>query len=184
MSTKYVLHGGSAQHINLENDLFFKEILKDTKNEVNILLVEFAGTLERTPLNIQIDRSQFERNKGNKKLSFVVAEPQFFPEQIKHADVIYIGGGTTVRLMETLNKYNNLKEFFSGKIVAGESAGANCLSSYCYSKSGGGVIKCLGLLPIKMISHYDGEHKEDIEAISEKLEILLLPNYQYKIFNN
>ncbi len=183
MTTKYILHGGFAQHINLHNYNFFKEILKDTKNEVKILLVELAHMPERYVINAEKDKSQFVCVQGEKKLLFEVADFHTFQDQIKSSDVIYISGGTTVRLMETLQHFPNLKELFSGKIVVGESAGANCLAAYCYSKSGGGVMKGLGLVPVKMIPHYIGEHAEKLTAIPEKLEILFLKNYQFKVFN-
>lgn len=182
MSIKYILHGGGAQHVNSDNDTFFAEIIKDATGEVKILLVEFAGGTEKTALNAKVDMSQFERVRGGKNLTFDVAEEHSFLKQIKKADIVYVGGGTTVRLLEVLAKFPNLGEYFSGKIVAGESAGANCLSTYCYSKSGGGVVHGLGLVPVKMIPHYDGEYKEELEALPEKLDMLLLSNYQYKVF--
>lgn len=83
-----------------------------------------------------------------------------------------------------LKKFDfDFKKAFTGKTVAGESAGANCLSTFCYSKSGGGIIKGLGLVPVKMIPHYNNEHKKELYTITDNLETLLLPNYQFKVFN-
>lgn len=183
MTTKYILHGGFAQEINSDNDLFFDEILKNTKESLEILLVEFAHSEERWEINLEKDKNQFERVKRDKELKYVLAREDIFIEQIKNADVIYISGGTTVRLLEKLDKFPNLKEHFLGKVVAGESAGANVLSTYCYSKSGGGVIKGLGTLPLKLIVHYIGEHKDVLSEVPENLEVLLLPNHKYKVFN-
>jgi len=182
MQTKYILHGGSAQHANSENDKFFKEILKDTGNAVKVLLVHFAGTSERAELNKEIDTAQFERVKGDKKLTFQIASEKTFYVQIAWADVVYFGGGTTVKLLEALQQFEGLKEKFTDKIVAGESAGANFLSTYCYSKSGGGVIKGLGILPIKFIPHFESKHKEKLNRISGNLETLTLTNYQFKVY--
>ena len=99
--------------------------------------MEFAGGEERTSSNIKVDKSQFERVKGNKKLIFDVAKERSFLKQIEKADVIYIGGG---------------------------------------------VVKGLGLVPVKIIPHYDGVHEEEFEGLSKGLESLFLPSYQYKIF--
>jgi peptidase E len=181
--TKYILHGGNAQTPNSENDLFYSEILKDTPNEVKILLVHFAGTTEKSEINKERDTSQFNRIKQDKILTFEIADESKFIDQIHNADVIYFGGGTTPQLLSVLKKYTNLKEALEGKIIAGESAGANFLASYCYTKSGGGVVKGLGILPIKIIPHYSGEHKEDLEVIPDDLEIVLLGNYQFKVYN-
>lgn len=182
MRTKYILHGGSAQHTNAKNDIFFKEILKGTKDGVKVLLVHFAGTPERAMLNKEIDTAQFERAKGDKTLTIRIASEKTFYDQIAWADVIYFGGGTTVKLLKTLQQFDGLKEKFAGKIIAGESAGANFLSTYCFSKSGGGVVKGSGILPIKFITHFDGEHKEELENMSEDLETVTLENYHYKVF--
>jgi cyanophycinase-like exopeptidase len=182
MKTKYILHGGSAQHTNAENDKFFKEIFKGTGNTVKILLVHFAGTPERAEKNKKIDTAQFERVKGDKLLTFQIAFESTFYDQIAWADVVYFGGGTTVRLLEALQHFKGLKDKFAGKIIAGESAGANILTAYCYSKSGGGVIKGLGILPIKFMPHFNGEQKEKLEEIPAKLAIVTLENYQFKVF--
>ncbi|TSC88123.1 MAG: Uncharacterized protein G01um101416_146 [Microgenomates group bacterium Gr01-1014_16] len=182
MKTKYILHGGNAQHINSENDKFFAEILKDAKDRVKILLVEFAGRNEKIDLNYQTDKSQFERVAGDKELIFRVATELDFIEQVKKSDVIYFGGGTTIRLMDKLKEYKNLGDLFSGKIVAGESAGANSLSTYCYSKSGGGVIQGLGLVTVKTIPHYTKGMETVFRDITSDIESLLLPNYKFKVF--
>lgn len=185
MKTKYILHGGSAQHINEENDKFFKEILKETSDNLNILLVHFAGSPERAELNKQIDTEHFVRVKGGKKLHFEIAEEDTFLNQIKKADIVYFGGRTTVKLLETLKKYHNLEKYFLGKVIAGESAGSNFLCTYCYSKSGGGVVRCLGILPLKMIPHYEDKnkkYKKELENIGKDVEFLALSNYQFKVF--
>ena len=182
MRTKYILHGGSAQHLNENNDLFYKEILSNTPKKAKILLVHFAGTKEREEINYQRDTSQFLKNKGSKELTFKVAEKGRFLEQVKNADVIYFGGGTTVNLMNALSKFKGLEETLRGKIVAGESAGANSLCQYCYSKSGGGVIKCLGIVPVFMFPHHDKSNEVDLSSVPPNLEKVFLSNYQFKIF--
>lgn len=182
MKTKYILHGGNAQHVNAENDKFFAEILKDTKNRVQILLVELGHRDESTNLHFQTDKSQFMRVGENKELLFELATPINFIEQIKKSDIIYFGGGTTIRLMDKLKKYKNLDSLLSGKIVAGESTGANSLSAYCYSKSGGGVIQCLGIVPVKTIPHYEEGMESHFKDIYPEIESLFLPEYKFKVF--
>lgn len=184
MKTTHILHGGSAQHINSENDLFFREILKTTSNNPQILLVHFGSSPERLDLNKERDTNQFLRNKGDKELIFTEAEEGTFIEQISQSDVIYLGGGTTGQLLSALRAYPDLADSLKGKIVAGESAGANVQATYCYSKSGGGIIKGLGMLPIFMYPHYEkgGEKEIDLTQIPNSLEKLFLGNYQFKVF--
>jgi peptidase E len=184
MKTTYILHGGSAQHINSENDRFFREILRKTSNNVQVLLVHFASPPEKIDANKEKDTNQFLRNKGDKKIVFTEAEKEKFLQQINQADIVYLGGGTTVNLMNALGKYPNLAAVFKGKIIAGESAGANVQATYCYSKSGGGVVKGLGILPLFMYPHYEkgGEKEIDLTQIPSHLKKLFLANYQFRTF--
>ncbi len=184
MKTTHILHGGSAQHINSENDVFFREILKKTSSKPRILLVHFASPPERLELNKEKDTHQFLRNKGDKELIFTEAEEGKFIEQINQSDVIYLGGGTTGQFLTKLRAYPDLADSFKGKIVAGESAGANVQATYCYSKSVSGIIKGLGLLPVFMYPHYEkGREKEiDLTQIPDPLEKLFLANYQFRVF--
>lgn len=179
MTTKYVLHGGAAQHDHSKNDFFFEEVLKDTFDIVKILLVEFAGRKAREKLNLQIDSNHFTKVKGNKILEFEKATLKNFLSQIKNNDVIYFGGGTTIKLLKSTNKYKDLGTSFENKIIAGESAGMNFLAKYCYSKSGGGVIKCLGVLPIKTYPHWDGIKNKELENTEPKLKTVYLKEYQF-----
>ncbi len=181
MQTKYILHGGSAQHVNEANDKFFAEILKGSGDRARVLLVEFAGGDENEDKNVGRDRSQFERVRGSREIIYEVADKDKFLEQVKEADVVYLGGGTTIRLMEELKNYSNLKDAFSGKVIAGESAGANIMSVYCFSKSGGGVMKGLGLVPVKMFPHYKDQNATELETVASELETYLLPNYHYRV---
>ena len=180
--TKYILHGGNAQEPCSDNNNFFIEILKDTKMNTKILLVHFAGRPEKAILNKAKDIDQFKRVQGDKILEFEVADEQSFLEKIKRNDIIYLGGGTTVRLLETLRKFPNLKNIFKGKIIAGESAGANALATYCYSKSAGGVFQGLGILPIKVIPHYETNLNKVLDSIGSNLEEVFLPEYKFRVF--
>lgn len=183
MKTTYILHGGSAQHVNTKNDMFFKEILDRTGlDNIKILLVHFAGLSERAKQNKERDSAQFERNKDNKKTTIQIATKKEFIKQLSWADVVYFGGGTTVKLLKEIKGYKNLKKYLEGKVVAGESAGANFLATLCYSKSGGGMIKGLGILPVFVYPHFEKDSTLPDLEIPNSLERLLLANYEYKIF--
>lgn len=183
MSTKYILHGGSAQKVSSDNEKFFQEILKDTKNDLKILLVHFAIDSDKSEINKERDIFQFNNIKENKNISFEVATKDNFISQIINSDIIYFSGGvSTQKLLENLNQYQNLDIMFKDKIVTGESAGANILSTYCYSPASKSVLQGLGIVPVITVPHYQPGDEEKLVNLPKDLEILLLPNYQYKVF--
>lgn len=182
MKTKFILHGGFAGKPNSDNDKFFMEILKDAPRKAKVLLVYFAKDKNEYKRMLGDDSLQFHSNKDNKEISLEIAEENSLGSQIKNSDIIYLHGGKTSKLLETLKKYPNFKELIKGKIVAGESAGAYALSSCFYSKSEGGVFKGLGLVPVKTICHYTGENKEKLDECPKNLETLLLADYGFKVF--
>lgn len=172
-----------AHHNNPQNDLFFKEILNSiSKSEITVLLIYFAKEPDRIPINKAEDIEAFNRNKGDKNVIFNEANEATFIDQVKKADIVYMHGGNTLKLLDTLKKFPNLRELFQGKVVAGESAGSYVLSTYFYSKSAGGVFEGLGFVPVKTICHYIGENKDKLDELPRNLETLLLGDYQYKVY--
>lgn len=181
MRTKFILHGGFTWGAKQENDAFLKEILRTTPNKVKVLLVYFAKELDRIAKNQEEDIKQFTKNKGDKTLSFEVATEKSFPEQVGGSDVIYLHGGHSGMLLDALKKYPNLKQLFDGKIIAGDSAGANVVCSAFYSMKIG-VEEGLGLLPIKIIPHYLEENSDKLKDVKPELATLFLPEYQFEIY--
>lgn len=181
MKTKFILHGGFAKGEKQENDDFFKEVLSSAPKETRVLLVYFAKEPDRIAKNQEEDIQQFNKNKGDKILIFETATGDLFPEQTKKADIVYLHGGNSGLLLEALNEYPNLKELFDGKIIAGDSAGANVVCSAFYSMKIG-VSEGFSLIPIKIISHYLEENKDKLKNIKPELETLFLPEYQFKVY--
>lgn len=184
MSTKYILHGGNAQDANEHNDVFFREILSNYDHEVRVLLVHFAAIPEKSDIYKERHIAQFERVSNGKTVMYEVATHDAFVEQVGNADVVYLSGssGGTVRLLDALAAYSNLATLFNGKTVAGESAGANVLSSYCYSRSSG-VVKGLGLVPVRLIAHYQNGDEQVFDDVDDALERVFLKNYELKVFD-
>lgn len=182
MKTKFILSGGYANHPNEENNKFFREILNTDKRKLKILLILFAKEIETWEEKEQAIISQFKINKQGKSLSYEVAQEDNFLRQCREADIVYMHGGRTLKLLETLKKFSNLKDLWAGKIVAGESAGSYVLSTCFYSKSEQGIFSGLGLVPVKTICHYQGENREKLQDCPKNLEELLLADYEYKVF--
>ncbi|MFW0861963.1 MAG: Type 1 glutamine amidotransferase-like domain-containing protein [Candidatus Komeilibacteria bacterium] len=183
--TKYILHGGYANRENPDNDKFYKEILNTDKKELSILIVLFAKPEEQ-----QGDRKNkiiglFEKNNKDKHLSYEVATQDGFINQLHKADIIFLHGGETLKLLDMLRKFDerySLYKLFNNKIIAGESAGAYVLSKWFYSKTEGGCFAGLSLVDVKTLCHYEGMNEEKLKKCKAS-ETLLLPEHKYKIFN-
>ena len=184
MKTKYILSGGfSPEDKDQNNDSFYQEILKDTQRETSVLIVPFAKDAERIPETVARIERAFNKNIKQRKINIEIANENTFIRQVEKADIIYLQGGKTIKLLETLKKFPNLKKIFEGKIIAGESAGANVLCKFYYSPSTNVVSEGLNIIPIKFIPHYKDEYTNVFNEIRPDLDNLCLKEYEYKVFN-
>jgi len=129
-------------------------------------------------LRIEQGKEQFIKNKGSKNLDIKIASEDTFIEECMWADVICIFGGRTAKLMEVLKKYKNLGQIFTGKIIGGDSAGANALGQLFYSKSSKEVGEGLRILPCKIVVHYVDGAPNPLADIASNLETLFLHEYE------
>lgn len=178
MKTKYILHGGFTPHLKQENDAFFSKILEGTPQELKILLVYFAT--DNGEKYFPEDIEQFRKNGMDKKLQFEMADESRFEQQIITSDVVYLHGGRSRKILDKMRKFANFPELIKGKVVAADSAGANALSTYFYSRQVG-VCEGLGILPIKFIPHFVEEYRDKLLEVRSELETLFLPEYSFKM---
>ena len=181
--TKFVLHGGFNKEKEFIRDDFFQEMLKDAPSSAKVLLVYFAESDEIRPLRIEQGKNQFEKNKGSKDIEIKIASPDSFIEECKWADVIFFSGGRTKRLMEVLEMYPDLTDVLKGKIIGGDSAGANVWGHLFYSKNTNEIGEGLKILPFKIVVHYRDGAPNPLGDIRPDLETLLLKEYETKVFN-
>lgn len=181
MRTTVILQGGFPKEGKQENDAFFSEILNTAPQEAKVLLVLFAKEADRMEKNTREDIEQFTKNSDGKSLSFDVATEENFINQIEASDVIYFHGGHTGKLLDILKKLPDFREAIQGKIVAGDSAGANVLCAAFYSlRMGAG--EGLGILPFKILCHYVEENKDALKDVRPDLETEILKELQFKTF--
>lgn len=181
--TKIMLHGGYSTHHNPQNDSFYKETVEElSSGTITVLLVFFAKKEESHEELYDAVTSNFLNNSGDKELKFIKADRNDFIEQVKDTDIVYLSGGQTLKLIEILKSYPGLVKNLKDKVVIGDSAGTYALSTYFYSKSEGGLFKGLGIAPVKVICHYEGVNSEKLEELKDNLDILLLKDYEYKIY--
>ena len=176
--TKFVLHGGFNKERGFIEDPFFQEMLKDAPAAAKVLLVYFAEREEMLELRITQAKEQFYKNKGLRDLEVRVASADSFLEDCAWADVIFLAGGRTTKLMEALVKYQDLAEVFSGKIIGGDSAGANALGHLFYSKSSKEIGEGLRIIPLKVVVHYSDGSPNPLTDVQPELETLFLREYE------
>lgn len=188
--TKYILHGGFTSEDNEGNRTFYKEMSVGVPNGGTILLVYFAGSDEQVGGKFEQDKERILAGADGRTLNIQVATRENFIEEIKAADAIYMRGGDTEMLLAALKEYPEFKEVIKGKVVSGSSAGAYVLSAYYYSSSYHNVGEGLGILPARVICHYQSEHRdfqetEDPVKVMEKypseLKLIVLKDYEWKV---
>lgn len=112
----------------------------------------------------------------------IINNPDIVKEKINKANIIYIGGGDTVKLINDIKEYKIdellLEAYNRGCVLAGTSAGAILLSNSGYSDSyilrGESnkyeFIKGLGLTNINFCPHYHSSKEKDEELESDLKE--------------
>lgn len=116
------------------------------------------------------------------KKSNLVNNPDIVKQKIQDADIVYICGGDTVKLLDHVKEYNLeellLDAYNKGTVIAGMSAGAILLSNKGFSDSlitrgeseNYEFIKGLNFININFCPHYntDPKKKKDLEEYLSK----------------
>ena len=183
MKTKFILYGGFNPDQKHDGNVNFSaEILKEAPENAKILIVPFAKEIDKVIPTTERVSAELTAQKWQKNIRFEIAAEENFAQQLQSTDVVYFQGGDTLKLLAVVKKYSNLEELLKGKIVAGDSAGANVLCAFFYTPSADKAFKGLAVLPIKMIPHYKEKYAGKLDTVGAGLEEVLLPEYTYKIF--
>jgi len=183
--TKYILHGGLSDEDNSKNIKFFSEILNGVSSSATILMVYFARSQEKRQDLFNTHKKLFQKSNPNHKISFLYAsdDPDEFRKQVKQSKIMFVEGGSSLRLLEHLKQFPDIKELIqSMDIYVGSSAGASIISKYAFPSTGDEVKERLGILPIKIINHYDESRKDQLEklkALHPELKTYALSECEY-----
>lgn len=201
---KLVLIGGGEigrSNTSYETKIIDEEIIKMSEKESPILL--FIG------LASSYSDSYYDVIKNNfKKLgckttylkkSNLINNPDLVKQKFKDADIIYVGGGDTLKLLEKIKEYN-LKPLLdealnNNKVLAGISAGAILFSKKGYSdayilrgeKETYEFISGLDYAHLSISPHYEENSEKTKQLLSylkEKEEIYALEDGTAIIINN
>ncbi len=190
--TKYILHGGYTSIDNELNRTFNEEITRDVPDGGAILFCYFASKDEDNSNRFKEDSERIKEQSHGKDFTFLLADETDFMEQLKQADALYIRGGSTPKLLGILRKYDNLKESLNDKTIAGSSAGAYAIGRYSAfhdDESGGKVREGLGLLPLRVVCHYESSDLPPnpqalslLKDMAPELDLVLLKDFEWKVF--
>ncbi|HVY54534.1 MAG TPA: Type 1 glutamine amidotransferase-like domain-containing protein [Thermodesulfobacteriota bacterium] len=190
--TKYILHGGYTSADNDLNRTFYEEIARDVPDGGMILLCYFASRDADNSGRFREDSERILEQSHGKNFTFLLADEKEFMDQLKESNALYMRGGSTPKLLGTLSKFPSFKENLGGKTIVGSSAGAYAIGRYSAfhdDESGGKVREGLGLLPLRVICHYQSSDLPpnpdalvSLKATEPELELVPLKDFEWKVF--
>jgi len=184
--TTFILHGGRVTHESEANTKFFQEIANRLPDGARVLCCYFANPTKIVSAHEHITAHIDAATEKHFIFEIADPDPEIFVEQAGRADALYFHGGTTGLLKDALQPIKNLSQLFQDKLVIGTSAGAHMLSRYYYSVMKSELYVGLGILPIKVISHYADEYKGQLEMLKthgESLETYALQEGEFIVIN-
>ena len=157
--------GGFTHQSDLSLDQFVIDKLKRTNNKIGFLATASKDDEKKISLFYKrFENTEFELSHFN-----LTSNTNGFSEWIMSKDLVYIGGGNTVFMLEIWRK-NKLENIFKdayekGIILSGISAGAVCWFDWILSDSVGP-----GFNPLRGINLISGSctpHSSNIERINQ-----------------
>ncbi len=188
---KFILHGGFTSADNEQNRTFYAELARDIPDGGTVLLCYFASKDEDNSRRFEEDCLRVSQYANGKQFTFLLANEAAFIDQLQSSDALYLRGGSTPKLLSTLRQYPDFAAILEGKTVAGSSAGAYAMASYSAfhdDQSGGVIRQGLGLLPIRLVCHFESTvlppNPEALKLLLDmepQLEVVLLRDFEWKV---
>ncbi len=190
--TKIILTGGYPSKAPDGGSAFCRELVVGLQSPVKILEVLFARGGNQWDETIRRDQAFITQHVPNIRCSLQAAEANTLSAQVDWADVVYIKGGMTAPLMTALAKSTDWLGHLSGKTVAGTSAGAYALCRYYHELDASGVHKGLGLLPYKILTHWQSseygtladwtKYEHELVEFGKPVPMLKLKEGEFRVF--
>ena len=194
--TKYVLVGGYPRKAVDGGKAFFNELIKGFNNKpVKILDCLFARPTETWNHVFNEDKDFFLKYLSEGSFEIHLADVDKFTEQVKWADAIFIKGGNTEELLKLLTKNDEWLNYLNNKTLAGTSAGAEVIAKYYYNLETLKFSDGLGLLPIKVLVHWNSDYNapnidwnKSLQGLKDykdkELPVYLLAEGEFKVINS
>jgi len=156
--TKYVLNSGGLGDNTDSAKRFFAELVKGHGQNPRILMCFFAQPREEWEKRFGSYKKAFSKfmPEGIKPV-YKMAFPESYQEQVAESDVIYCHGGDDHLAMYWFKKLG-VPEVWKGKVVGTNSATTHALARHFWTCDWRQLNDGLGVLPIKVISHYKSNY--------------------------
>jgi peptidase E len=133
---------------------------------------------------------KFRGQANDKNISFAQATEADFEQQLQAANAVYIHGGNTPTLLAILKNYENLKDKFEDKTIAGSSAGAYALVTHCTTHTEEHLRGGLAILPIRLVCHFESPELppnetslSELQNVDQSLELIYLKDCEWKVIH-
>lgn len=187
--TRYILVGGYPWKAADGGKAFVESCVAPADSPITILVCLFARDEAEWKQAFEDDVARFTGHLPGRSLKFVLASKDNFAEQVEKADVIYLRGGDTQQLVNELSHDKSWLDYLDNKTLVGTSAGADAIATYYYALDNPRIEHGLGLLPIKVLVHYESDYGngsidwheayEALDSYGEKLELLAIREGQF-----
>lgn len=198
---KIVLIGGGDTRLETyeTKEIDEKIVSLTNKNNPNLLFIGFASDYAEAYYDsIKKIYKKLSCNTSLLKKKNCINNKKLVEEKINNADIIYIGGGDTIKLLDTIEKYEIDKQIEEaitrGCVVAGISAGAIALCKEGYSDSKilrnesdkYCFIKGLDFVKISICPHYktDSQKAKELDEEIESRKVYGLSNNTALVIND
>lgn len=163
--TIFILAGGSDRKVSGFAKRLEDEITKHVSRP-KILSCFFSSPEDQWVTKYREWR-EWLNESFTRKFTYEYARKTPFLKQVDAADVIFLHGGNTQLLFDTLPAAEELTSHFEGKVVIGSSAGANVLSKDYWSSSRAVPAHGLGIVDVNIMVHYGTVSHEGRERTLE-----------------
>jgi dipeptidase E len=189
MATKKIVAIGGGEigrpGTQIETEIIDKEIINLTgKKHPKVLFLPTASGDH--PGYVEVVENYYGKRLGCKVTAILLKKEKYSTQQISNAilnaDIIYVGGGNTLKMMKLWRKLGVdkilRKAYQKGIVLCGVSAGSICWSKYGQSDSWKSAnpknpyikVKGLGLIPILNAPHFTREkdRRDDLRNIMKR----------------
>ena len=160
---RLILMGGRPWVTGDKGKSFSKVLFRYFPEGIKLAFCNFARSKEEWKEVENWNKKMLDSFKDGQTFEYQTLTHDNFEDVSKWADVIYIPGGNTFELLESLQQYD-LKRLWDGKVIAGSSAGAHMFCEafdYLQDKT---FAKGLGWIPAVCIPHWRDEFQDYTQA--------------------